>query len=136
MHQIDAIAQLIRRLDGNHDLGAGALAEALYEEGVRFFPETVTDDARAEWVTALERECIQADAAMLKWVRVPVKAVRAALAAGRAETTTEHPCGDYPAPCNCDDPETHDGAISAETTTATTEDAALDAATEAVEAEF
>jgi len=22
---------------------------------------------------------------------------------------TEHPCGDYPAPCNCDDPETHNG---------------------------
>jgi len=21
----------------------------------------------------------------------------------------EHPCGDYPAPCNCDDPETHNG---------------------------
>lgn len=21
----------------------------------------------------------------------------------------EHPCGDYPAPCNCDDSETHDG---------------------------
>lgn len=20
-------------------------------------------------------------------------------------------CGDYPAPCNCDDPETHDGAL-------------------------
>ena len=21
-------------------------------------------------------------------------------------------CGDYPAPCNCDDPETHDGAVT------------------------
>jgi len=39
----------------------------------------------------------------------------------RAEKTTDHPCGDYPAPCNCDDPDTHDGA-----TTATIEDAARD----------
>jgi hypothetical protein len=22
---------------------------------------------------------------------------------------SEHPCGDFPAPCNCDDPETHNG---------------------------
>lgn len=29
---------------------------------------------------------------------------------------TDKACGDYPAPCNCDDPETHDGAVSAETT--------------------
>src|SRR5690606_19944127 len=35
----------------------------------------------------------------------------------RDATTVEHPCGDYPAPCNCDDPETHDGAVSIETTT-------------------
>ena len=38
----------------------------------------------------------------------------------RAEKTTDHPCGDYPAPCNCDDPDTHDGATT-ETTTATTD---------------
>lgn len=38
-------------------------------------------------------------------------------AADRAETTTDEACGDYPAPCNCDDPATHDGATT-ETTTA------------------
>ena len=27
----------------------------------------------------------------------------------------EHPCGDWPAPCNCDDPETHDGAVKMRT---------------------
>lgn len=30
--------------------------------------------------------------------------------------TTENDklCGDYPAPCNCDDPDTHDGAVTVE----------------------
>lgn len=31
---------------------------------------------------------------------------------------TDEACGDYPAPCNCDYPTTHDGAIRVETTTA------------------
>lgn len=26
-----------------------------------------------------------------------------------ADKSSEHSCGDYPAPCNCDDPLTHDG---------------------------
>jgi hypothetical protein len=33
--EIDALAALIREVDGNHDLGAGALAEALHARGVR-----------------------------------------------------------------------------------------------------
>lgn len=27
----------------------------------------------------------------------------------RQEASNGHPCGDHPAPCNCDDPETHGG---------------------------
>ena len=30
MHSVDDLAQEIRRVDGNHSLGAGALAEALF----------------------------------------------------------------------------------------------------------
>lgn len=32
---VDVLANLIREVDGNHDLGAGALAEKLYDRGVR-----------------------------------------------------------------------------------------------------
>lgn len=35
--ETDALAQLIRQVDGRHDLGAGALAEALYAHGVRLY---------------------------------------------------------------------------------------------------
>lgn len=28
------------------------------------------------------------------------------------DDVTDRLCGDYPAPCNCDDPETHDGAVT------------------------
>ena len=33
--EINEIAAIIRFVDGNHSLGAGALAEALYLKGVR-----------------------------------------------------------------------------------------------------
>lgn len=33
--QIEALAALIREVDGRHDLGAAALAEALVDRGVR-----------------------------------------------------------------------------------------------------
>jgi hypothetical protein len=33
--EIDRLAALIRTVDGSHSLGAGALAEALHERGVR-----------------------------------------------------------------------------------------------------
>lgn len=33
--QVGVIAQLIRRIDGEHSMGAGALAEALFDHGVR-----------------------------------------------------------------------------------------------------
>lgn len=33
MHEIDRMAEAIRRVDGNHDLGAGALAEKLHARG-------------------------------------------------------------------------------------------------------
>lgn len=36
--EISELASLIRKIDGNHDLGAGSLAEHLYEEGVRVLP--------------------------------------------------------------------------------------------------
>lgn len=36
--EISELAGLIRKIDGNHDLGAGSLAEQLYEEGVRVLP--------------------------------------------------------------------------------------------------
>lgn len=29
-------------------------------------------------------------------------------------TKNDELCGDYPAPCNCDNPDTHDGAVTAE----------------------
>ena len=35
---------------------------------------------------------------------------------------TQHPCGDWPAPCNCDDPQTHDGATTAAAPTLTAAD--------------
>lgn len=34
-NQIEALAALIREVDGRHDLGAAALAEALVDRGVR-----------------------------------------------------------------------------------------------------
>lgn len=33
-HEVDRLAALIREVDGNHDLGADALAEALVAKGV------------------------------------------------------------------------------------------------------
>lgn len=33
MSTVDKLAEAIRRIDGNHDMGAGALAEALTAEG-------------------------------------------------------------------------------------------------------
>lgn len=37
------------------------------------------------------------------------EAVQAAPEAPEGDGGVEHPCGDYPAPCNCDDPTTHNG---------------------------
>lgn len=53
--ETDALAQLIRQVDGRHDLGAGALAEALYAHGVRLY--TVARDEAEDTATreALER---------------------------------------------------------------------------------
>lgn len=31
-NEVDTLAEIIRKVDGNHTLGAGALAEAIYEE--------------------------------------------------------------------------------------------------------
>ena len=92
----------------------------------------VTDNARAEAVRIIDSS-VPDDVPGYR-IRYAEKAAdalieRGLLAAGRAETTTEdEACGDYPAPCNCDDPETHDGALRTETTTATTEDALADLA--------
>lgn len=64
---LDALAQLIRHVDGNHSLGAGALAEAIWpfvqrrESSLRW-PSVMhpahaaaLDSARA-WATSLEQE--------------------------------------------------------------------------------
>jgi len=42
MNHIDYLAQEIRRVDGNHDLGAGALAEALWP----YISDLISDAAR------------------------------------------------------------------------------------------
>lgn len=50
---IDRLAEVIRRVDGDHTLGAGALAEALDNAGCRMLnlPEPIinADDDNPEW---------------------------------------------------------------------------------------
>lgn len=50
---IDLLAKAIRRVDGDHTLGAGALAEALDDAGCRMLnlPEPIinADDGNPEW---------------------------------------------------------------------------------------
>ena len=52
-NNIDRIAEVIRRVDGDHTLGAGALAEALDDAGCRMLnlPEPIinADDGNPEW---------------------------------------------------------------------------------------
>lgn len=52
-NNIDRLAEVIRRVDGDHTLGAGALAEALADAGCRILnlPEPIinADDGNPEW---------------------------------------------------------------------------------------
>lgn len=41
--RVNALAAIIREVDGKHDKGAGELAEALYREGVSLTRHTVRD---------------------------------------------------------------------------------------------
>lgn len=84
---VDALAQEIRRVDGSHSLGAGALAEAL----APYIAARASDGAQGEMTkllaTALLRiaESSQAinDAALRRWAREALDA--AALAADQSK---------------------------------------------------
>lgn len=54
---IDALAALIREVDGNHDKGAAALAEALLSRGVRT-PLTIPPRPPREWCALDGDECL------------------------------------------------------------------------------
>lgn len=48
-----------------------------------------------------------------EWTEKGRAALRVAFHQDESSDTQEeeHPCGDYPAPCNCDDPSTHDRSL-------------------------
>lgn len=50
MNNVDRAAEEIRRVDGNHTLGAGALAEALADAGL-LMPDLPKPDLKGGWRT-------------------------------------------------------------------------------------
>lgn len=43
MSDVDAVAQIIRRVDGDHTMGAGALAEAILPEVTKLIADRIAD---------------------------------------------------------------------------------------------
>lgn len=56
--EVDVLANFIRSVDGNHDKGAGELAELIIEEGYRKPPQDSSHDGGDE-VEALKKDLIQ-----------------------------------------------------------------------------
>ena len=59
---IDHLAQVIRQVDGDHTLGAGALAEALADAGLL----ALTEDEKDETIQTLSRLLAEAEEAAIE----------------------------------------------------------------------
>lgn len=86
--------------------GASWLAEYLLSD------ENVEKAARATFeMDGIDGDYTWADMAEEDPTRADIwrADARKVLSAVLGKEPSEHPCGDYPAPCNCDNPEVHDG---------------------------